>query len=281
MAGEEKEAKADKAVLAGERRRAVFLIPNLFTALALLAGFYAVIKALEGEYMVAGWAIVAAAVLDMLDGRIARLINAQSEFGAQFDSLSDVICFGIAPAVLAHQWGLAELGRFGFAVAFFFTAAAAVRLARFNVAHGSHDPRFFHGLPSPMAGVTVAASVQVAGNDPTLGNVLLLMLLMLLIAASMVSDLLYYAFKDVDLRARINSPSKLLGALALLSFAGLVMLEFRSVGVLLLCLLYLATGYMMSGRYHWRNFKKKHYPAMKKYWEEVSERIKNRKDSNN
>lgn len=273
------EEKQDKPAQAKELRRAVFLIPNLFTALALLAGFYAVIKAFEGEYAVATWSIIVAAILDMLDGRIARLINAQSDFGAQFDSLSDVICFGLAPAVLAHQWGLGELGRLGFAVGFFFTAAAAVRLARFNVAHGSHDPHFFAGLPSPMAGVTAAAAVQVAGTDPTLGTVVVLMLLMIFIATSMVSDLRYYAFKDVDLRARVNSPSKLLLALTAISFAALVMLEFRSAGVLIVCLVYLASGYALSGRHYWRKIKNDYYPKAREYSEKISKKINADRDA--
>ena len=265
---EEKEAQSK------ETSRAVFLIPNLFTALALLAGFYAVIKAIEGEYVVSSWAIVVAAIFDMLDGRIARLIKAQSDFGAQFDSLSDVICFGLAPAVLAHQWGLVELGRLGFAVGFFFTAAAAVRLARFNVTLTSTDPRFFVGLPSPMAGVTVAAAVAVAGSEPTLGTVLVLLMLMFLTGASMVSEFRYYAFKDIDLRARINSPMKLLMALAMISFAALVMLEFRAAGVLVICLVYLASGYALSGRYYWRKLKKDNLPKLMEYFDKVSKRFR-------
>lgn len=270
----EEGAKRGQAVA---RRRAVFMIPNLFTALALLAGFYAVAKAIEGEHAVAGWAIFAAAVMDMLDGRVARLIDAQSDFGAQFDSLSDVICFGLAPAVLAHQWGLAELGRFGFAVGFFFTAAAAVRLARFNVTHGGKDPRFFAGLPSPMAGVTVASAVLVAGDEPALGTVVVVTLLMCFIAATMVSEFRYYAFKDVDLRARVNSPQKLLLALGLISFVALVMLEFRAAGVLLVCLLYLASGFALSWRHYWRRARDDHWPKVRKYWDGVKKRIEERR----
>lgn len=241
--------EGDEGRAPGEGRRAVFLIPNLFTALALLAGFYAVVKAYEGEIEVACWSIVLAAILDMLDGRVARLINAQSEFGAQFDSLSDVICFGIAPAVVAHQWGLVELGRIGFVAGFFYTASAAVRLARFNVSHGAQSPRFFRGLPSPMAGVTVATAVLVAGAEPTLGLVTLMMLLIVAVAATMVSDFLYYSFKDIDLRARVNTPAKILGTLLLVSLVAFIILELREAGLFLLCLAYLLSGIYLSGRH--------------------------------
>ena len=233
-----------------ERRRAIFLIPNLITALALLAGFYSIVKSIDGDYTLAGWAIVVAALMDLLDGRIARWIDAQSEFGAQFDSLTDVISFGVAPAILAYQWGLVELGTFGFAAGFFFCVSVAARLARFNVTSSS-DSQFFIGLPSPMAGITVATGVLVIGEQPALGNIFLLFGLMFVIAATMVSGFQYLSFKDIDVRARINSPRKLLLALVLISCAALVMLEFREMGIFVLCFLYLASGYYTSNRYIW------------------------------
>lgn len=238
-----------------ERRLAFYLIPNIFTSLALLAGFYSVIKSIEGDYVFAGWAIVVAALLDMLDGRIARLINAQSEFGAQYDSLSDLICFGLAPAVLTFEWSLNELGRFGFSAGFFFCACAAVRLARFNVAYGKADPNYYIGLPAPMAGITAAAAVLSFGEGPTLGNALLIMLLLLLLAATMVSNILYYSFKNINVRARLNGPLMLLAALLAVSMAALILLEFRAGGLLLVGLAYLFMGYFRMGRLLLRDYR--------------------------
>lgn len=252
-------AERKKAVAEGngdkQRGRAVFLIPNLFTALALMLGFYAVIKAIEGDYELAGWAIIFAAVMDMLDGRVARLINAQSEFGAQFDSLCDVVCFGLAAAVLGYQWGLFEFGRFGFAVAFFFCAAAAVRLARFNVELGSADYRFFSGLPTPMAGITLAALVLVIGREPNLGQIMLVMAFATAIAAAMISDFRYYSFKDIDVRARVNTPATLLLSLGIFALGVLILLEFGATAVLLVCLAYLLSGFVISSRYFLRKLR--------------------------
>ena len=185
----------------------------------------------------------------MLDGRIARMIKAESSFGAQFDSLCDVVCFGLAAGVLIHQWGLLEFGRVGFAVAFFFCAAAAVRLARFNVAVGTADLRYFSGLPTPMAGVTIASLVLVIGREPNLGQVTLLMVLATAIAATMISDFRYYSFKDIDVRARVNTPASLLLALGVFALGTLLVLEFRATAVLLVCLVYLVSGIMLSSRY--------------------------------
>ena len=236
-------------------RRVVYLVPNLFTAVVLLCGFYAIVKSLEQELVLAGWAIIAAAFFDMLDGRVARLTGTQSEFGKQFDSLSDVVSFGVAPAILAHQWGLAEFGRLGFTAGFFFAAAAAVRLARFNVATAVQHGRFFVGLPSPVAGVTAASAVLVAGEDPALGNQLLVFLLMLLIAATMVSEVKYHSFKQIDFTAQIKGSLLIVAALVVLSLAVLVVLEFGAGSFLVCGLLYLLYGYFLAGRLVMRQIK--------------------------
>lgn len=241
---------------AQRRPPVIYLVPNLFTALALLAGFYAILRANQGDFISAGWAIIFASVMDMLDGRVARMTNAQSEFGGQFDSLSDIVCFGVAPAVVAFEWGLDTMGRAGFASSFFFCAAAAVRLARFNVNLEDSDPNYFTGLPSPMAGVTVASAILVYGLDVSLGDALIVLLLMVILAVSMVSEVHYASFKTLDLRARLTSPLLIMGALLLLSLAGLVMLEFGAGGILTLSLLYLVHGYWHTGRLLLREYKK-------------------------
>ena len=133
-------------------RRGIYLLPNLFTTAALFAGFYAIVAGMDGRFEAAAAAIFVAMVLDGADGRIARLTNTQSAFGAEYDSLSDVICFGLAPGLLVYEWALSGMGKLGWVAAFFFAAAAALRLARFNTQIGTVDKRYFQGLPCPAAG---------------------------------------------------------------------------------------------------------------------------------
>ena len=132
------------------KRRGIFLLPNLLTTAALFSGFFSIISAIDGNFVSAGMAIFAAQMLDGLDGRVARLTNSQSAFGAQYDSLCDVISFGLAPAIIVFLWGLDSLGQTGWVFSFFYVAAAALRLARFNTYIGSEDS-YFKGLPSPVA----------------------------------------------------------------------------------------------------------------------------------
>jgi len=141
------------------RRRGIYLLPNLFTTSALFAGFFAVVAGINGEFTSAAVAIFIAMVLDGLDGRVARMTNTQSEFGAEYDSLADMVSFGMAPALVAFTWILQDIGKTGWVVAFLYVACAALRLARFNVQIGSVDKKWFIGLPSPSAAALVAASV--------------------------------------------------------------------------------------------------------------------------
>ncbi|HBQ01486.1 MAG TPA: CDP-diacylglycerol--serine O-phosphatidyltransferase, partial [Gammaproteobacteria bacterium] len=137
------------------RRRGIYLLPNLLTLGALFAGFYAVIAGMSGNFNEAGWAILIAGILDGLDGRIARLTNTQSAFGAEFDSLSDMVSFGVAPALIMFSWAFELLGNVGWAASFIYMSCAAMRLARFNVQLGTVDKRFFVGLASPLAAALV------------------------------------------------------------------------------------------------------------------------------
>ncbi|MCK9511652.1 MAG: CDP-diacylglycerol--serine O-phosphatidyltransferase [Pigmentiphaga sp.] len=141
------------------RRRGIYLLPNAFTTAALFAGFYAVVQAMGGHYEAAAIAIFVAMVLDGMDGRVARLTNTQSAFGEQYDSLSDMTSFGVAPALVMYQWVLHELGRWGWLAAFVYVACAALRLARFNINTAIVDKRFFQGLPSPSAAALIAGFV--------------------------------------------------------------------------------------------------------------------------
>jgi CDP-diacylglycerol---serine O-phosphatidyltransferase len=144
------------------RRRGIYLLPNLFTLAALFAGFYAIVQAMNQRFELAAIAIFAAMVLDGMDGRVARLTNTQSAFGEQFDSLSDMTSFGVAPALVMYEWILSDLGRWGWAAAFVYCAGAALRLARFNANLGVVDKRFFQGLPSPAAAALIAGFVWLA-----------------------------------------------------------------------------------------------------------------------
>ena len=143
------------------RRQGVYLLPNLFTTGALFAGFYAVIAALRGDFESAPIAIFFAMVFDGLDGRIARMTNTSSKFGAEYDSMSDLVSFGVAPALVVFSWALGDLGKFGWSVAFIYLSCAALLLARFNTQIETTDPHYFTGLPSPSAAAIIASTVWV------------------------------------------------------------------------------------------------------------------------
>ena len=147
------------------RHRGIYLLPNLFTTAALFTGLYAIINAMSGDFSNAAIAIFVAMVLDGLDGRVARLTNTQSAFGAEYDSLSDMVAFGVAPALVAFEWALSSLGKVGWMVAFIYVAGAALRLARFNTNIAVVDKRYFQGLPSPAAAALVAGFVWLAVDN--------------------------------------------------------------------------------------------------------------------
>ncbi len=183
-------------------RRGAAILPSLFTIGNLFLGFFAIIQALRYNFESAGQMIVAAVIFDMLDGRIARMTGTTSDFGAQLDSLSDVVSFGVAPALIAYQWGLATLHR-SFLAAFFFVMCAAIRLARFNVQRKVVDGRYFVGLPSPAAAGFVISIIYFHPEplNDRLGAAFT-MTLLIIGAFLMVSTLRYWSFKTVDLRSR-------------------------------------------------------------------------------
>ncbi|WP_313085699.1 CDP-diacylglycerol--serine O-phosphatidyltransferase [Pseudomonas sp.] len=194
------------------RHRGVYLLPNLFTTANLFAGFFCIVTAINGNFYVAAATVFVAMVLDSLDGRVARLTNTQSAFGAEYDSLSDMVAFGLAPAVLAYQWALSSLGNVGLTVAFIYVACAALRLARFNTQIGKVDKKWFIGLASPAAAGVVAGSVWaiwaldepgIRGHDLPLVAIMLFALLVAAAGLLMVSNIKYYSFKDLDLKGRV------------------------------------------------------------------------------
>lgn len=199
------------------RPKGLYLLPNLFTTAALFAGFYAIVAAMNGRYQGAAISIFVAMVLDGMDGRIARLTNTQSDFGAEYDSLSDMVSFGLAPALVIYQWSLVTLGKLGWLAAFLYTSAVALRLARFNTQVGTADKRFFQGLPSPSGAALLAGLVWLCDEHGfTHGTVLapLAFPLTVLAALLMVSNIRYYSFKGLDFKGRVPFVTGLMVVLA-------------------------------------------------------------------
>jgi len=191
------------------KRRGVFLLPNLFTTGALFCGFYAVIAAMRGDFETAPIAILFALVFDGLDGRVARLTNTSSKFGAEYDSLADMVSFGVAPALVMFSWGLGDLGKIGWSAAFIFVACAALRLARFNTQVGVGDPNYFMGLASPAAACILACTVWVCQDQGWAGSTIpaevavLAAALTATAAILMVARVPYHSFKGLDLHGRV------------------------------------------------------------------------------
>ncbi len=187
------------------RRRGIFLLPNAFTTAALFGGFYAIVMAMNQKFELAAWAIFIAMILDGLDGRIARLTHTQSEFGAQYDSLSDMVSFGAAPALVIYEWSLRGLGKLGWLAAFVYCAGGALRLARFNTNIEVVDKRFFQGLPSPAAAAMVAGFILLM-NDLQVSGIQLPWVswsIALFAGLTMVTNVPYYSFKDVNFRKSV------------------------------------------------------------------------------
>lgn len=188
------------------RRRGIYLLPNLFTTGALFSGFYAITSAMNGQFELAAIAIFIAMVLDGLDGRVARLTNTQSAFGAEYDSMADMISFGAAPALVMYAWSLSALGKAGWVAAFVHAAGAALRLARFNTQLATQDKRYFQGLPSPSAAGIPAGFIWVAVKyEIPLESIQYIGLGMAVCTGLlMVSNFRYYSFKDIDLHGRVS-----------------------------------------------------------------------------
>jgi CDP-diacylglycerol--serine O-phosphatidyltransferase len=195
------------------RRKGIYLLPNLLTTGCLFSGFYAIVAAIDKNFTAAGMAVFVAMIFDGLDGRIARLTKTESAFGKEYDSLADMVAFGLAPAIVAYQWGVVriagfgeEWGRFGWLACFFYAVAAALRLARFNARSATADKRYFEGLPSPSAAAIVAAFVWFVSKwpEPGLIGLIAAFLVVAIAGALMVSSFSYPSFKQFDLDRRIK-----------------------------------------------------------------------------
>jgi len=185
-------------------RKGIYLLPNTLTLCSMLLGFYSILSTLKGNYVYAAWAILFATIFDGLDGWVARLTNSTTKFGIELDSLSDLVSFGVAPAVLMYKWALVPFGRIGWAAAFWFMACGALRLARYNVQMGSTESKSFTGMPIPGAATIIASLVlfyHEMSDIPPAKNILILVLTVLL-AFLMVSTLKYHGAKEIDFRQR-------------------------------------------------------------------------------
>lgn len=221
------------------KTKGIYLLPNLLTTSALFAAFYSIVAAMKGLFDVAAIAIFVAMLADGLDGRVARLTNTQTAFGAQYDSLSDMASFGIAPALIIYSWSLIYLGKMGWLIAFIYAAAVALRLARFNTQPIDYDKRYFQGLPCPPAAAVVASMVWLGGSYAITGMYIALpaAAIILLIAAFMVSRIRYASFKEFDFKQQV-------------SFFVIALLVFIIAGVALApapVLFAISLGYAFSG----------------------------------
>ena len=197
--------KSDEKTTGRKRVRGIYLLPNLFTVGALFAGFYAIVAATKQHFDVAAIAIFVAMLLDALDGRIARLTHSQSEFGAQMDSLSDMISFGLSPALVLYIWSLSTMGKPGWLAAFFYTVCTALRLARFNSQSEQANKRYFQGLATPAAAGLIASIIWVCAEYQIDGHgiALLMTIVTVIVGLLKVSTVRYRSFKDLDVRGKV------------------------------------------------------------------------------
>jgi CDP-diacylglycerol---serine O-phosphatidyltransferase len=188
-----------------ENHSGIYLLPNLLTTASLFAAFYSLVASMKGQYEASVIAMFIGMIADSLDGRIARLTNTQTEFGAQYDSLSDMVTFGVAPSILLYNMCLSQLGKVGWLVAFVYTAAVALRLARFNTLLDTADKRYFQGLPCPPSAAVVASFVWICFQHEFEGMLVtyLTAALSLILAGLMVSNLRYYSFKEIDFKGKV------------------------------------------------------------------------------
>lgn len=188
-----------------ENHSGVYLLPNLFTTASLFAAFYSIVASMEMQYEVAVIAVFIGMIADGLDGRIARLTNTQTVFGAQYDSLSDMVTFGVAPSLLLYSWSLRHLGKIGWLIAFVYTAAVALRLARFNSNTKKIDKRYFQGLACPPAAAVMCAFVWLCHQNDLESRLIVHIsaVLTVISAALMVSNIRYYSFKEIDFKGKV------------------------------------------------------------------------------
>jgi CDP-diacylglycerol--serine O-phosphatidyltransferase len=242
---------SQEGIVVRKRRKGIYILPNLFTLAALFGGFYAVVMAMNGRFDMAAAGVFVAMVLDSLDGRVARMTNTQSAFGEQMDSLSDMVSFGAAPALIAYEWALKGLGRWGWVAAFVYCACAALRLARFNVNTAVVDKRYFQGLPSPAAAALVTGFIWLMNDLGIKGYDVdwVMFALALYAGLTMVTNVPFYSFKDVQMKKTVPF------AVIVLIVLGIAAINTYPEGVLFgVFMLYGVSGYVV---YAWRKAKGK------------------------
>lgn len=244
-----------------KRSRAIYILPNLFTSAALFCGFYAIVQAMNERFDLACIAIFLAMVLDGLDGRVARLTNTQSQFGAEYDSLSDMVAFGAAPALVAYEWALKDLGKLGWIAAFIYCVSAALRLARFNTNIAVVDKRYFQGLPSPAAAALVTGFIWIMNDNGFRDSDQLLLVPMpwltfvcaVFAGLSMVTNVLFWSGKSINLKRAVPF------SVTLLFVAVLLAVHYDPPAVLFgLFVCYGLSGYVMA---IWRRVRKSRKPV--------------------
>jgi len=232
-------------------RRGVYLLPSMFTMGSMFCGYACIVYAMRGEFVTAAPFIGFAVIVDMLDGKIARMTGTTSAFGVEFDSLADIISFGVAPAIMVFAWGLQPLGRLGWTAGFLFVAAAAVRLARFNIQAGSQDKRYFAGMPSPAAAGILASTVfAYPWGMQTYPEALPVLAMVIVPAVLMVSTVRFRSFKNIDLATRRKYPVLLLVALGLAAIA-----SHPELMLVLIAYTYLVSAFVEMA---WHRFHRRH-----------------------
>lgn len=247
--GNDKTEDADGSAAMRKPSKGIYMLPNMITLAALFGGFYAVVMAMNGRFDLATVGVFSAMVLDSLDGRVARMTNTQSAFGEQMDSLSDMVSFGAAPALIAYEWALKGLGRWGWIAAFVYCACAALRLARFNVNTAVVDRRFFQGLPSPAAAALVTGFIWIMSENGVAraGLGWWMFAIALYAGLTMVTNVPFYSFKDMHMKKSVPFAAIVLVAL------GIAIVNIDPPTVLFaLFVFYSISGY---GLYAWRKFK--------------------------
>lgn len=240
-------------------RKGIYILPNSLTMCGMFAGFYAILAALKGDYVHAAWAILIAMVFDGLDGWIARLTNSTTRFGIELDSLSDLVAFGVAPAVMLYNWSLMPFGRIGWAAAFLFVACGALRLARYNVQMGSTEKKSFTGMPIPGAAAVIATTaIFYSQMDWTGRRSIFILILTFILAILMVSTLRFHGAKELDFKKR--KPFWILVAFAVI-FAVVVM--HPEIALFVFAMLYLGVGIIENTYIYYKKFKNLSQPLEK------------------
>lgn len=250
------------------RRRGIYLLPNAFTTAALFCGFFAIVMAMNHRFGSATSAIFIAMVLDSLDGRVARMTRTQSEFGAQYDSLSDMVSFGAAPALVIYEWSLKGMGKLGWMAAFIFCAAAALRLARFNTNIAVVDKRYFQGLPSPAAAAIIASYVMMMDKMKWAGGDFCWLSwgITLFAGLTMVTNIPFYSFKDINFRKSVPFI-----AVFLIVLICVVVMSDPPKVMFALVVLYGLSGYLV---YFWRLAKGKPVSIVQTKLDDVDTEVK-------